>query len=31
VKLQPGGNRIEVRAERDGKILSDQAEWVLEP
>lgn len=31
VKLQPGGNRIEVRAERDGKALTDLAEWVLEP
>jgi hypothetical protein len=24
-------NRTEIRAERDGKVLTDDAKWVLEP
>lgn len=31
VKLSPGKNRIEVRAQSKGGTLTDTAEWVLEP
>ncbi|MFZ1072250.1 MAG: glycoside hydrolase family 2 TIM barrel-domain containing protein [Verrucomicrobiia bacterium] len=30
VQLQPGENRVEARAERDGKRLSDDCVWTLE-
>jgi beta-galactosidase len=31
VRLQPGENRIEARATRDGQTLSDACSWTLTP
>lgn len=31
VRLQPGENRIEARATRDGQTLSDECSWTLNP
>ena len=31
IQLQPGENRIEARAQRDGQALSDSCAWMLKP
>jgi len=31
VQLQPGENRIEARAHRDGRVLTDNCEWAFKP
>jgi len=31
VQLKPGENRVEAKAGRDGKSLSDSCVWILKP